>query len=227
MRLLLVEDHPSLREMMHTHLRERGFAVDAFARGEDALSAASHSAYDAAILDLGLPDMDGLELLHRLRVDLAFETPVLILTARDAVTDRVQGLDAGADDYILKPFELAEFDARLRTVLRRPGTRRPPVEQFADLTFDAASRTATVNGTVLDLTRRELSLLEELMRANGRTVVRDALEERIYGFNEKASANALEAIVSRVRRRLAAAASAARIETSRGIGYRLSTELGP
>ena len=225
MRLLLVEDHPSLREMMHTHLRERGFAVDAFARGEDALAAVSHSAYDAAILDLGLPDMDGLELLQRLRVDLASETPVLILTARDSVTDRVQGLDAGADDYILKPFDLAEFDARLRTVLRRPGTRRPPLEQFADLTFDAVSRSATVNGVPLDLTRRECCLLEELMRANGRTVVRDALEERIYGFNEKASANALEAIVSRVRRRLAAAASLARIETSRGIGYRLAAEL--
>jgi DNA-binding response OmpR family regulator len=222
--LLLVEDHPSLREMMHAHLRERGFAVDAFGQGEEALAAIAHSTYDAAILDLGLPDIDGLELLQRLRADPATETPVIILTARDQVTDRIAGLDAGADDYILKPFDIAEFDARLRTVLRRPGTRRPPVQAFADLTFDAASRSATAGSQPLDLTRREACLLEELIRAGGRTVVRDALEERIYGFNEKASANALEAVVSRVRRRLATAGSVARIETSRGIGYRLHAD---
>ena len=221
MRLLLVEDHQGLRDMMNTHLRERGFAVDAFSRGADALAATSHTDYDAAVLDLGLPDIDGLELLRRLRSDRATELPVIILTARDAVSDRVQGLDAGADDYVLKPFDFAEFDARLRTILRRPGARRNAVELFGDIAFDTVSRSASVGPTALELTRREACLLEELMRANGRTVVRDALEERIYGFNEKASANALEAIVSRVRRRLAAAASTARIETMRGIGYRL------
>ena len=224
MRLLLVEDHLSLREMMNTHLRERGFAVDAFSRGHDALAATAHTDYDAAVLDLGLPDLDGLELLRRLRAGNAAELPVIILTARDAVTDRVQGLDQGADDYILKPFELAEFDARLRTVLRRPGPRRSRIETFADLTFDTASRSATVRDVPLELTRREACLLEELIRADGRIVVRDALEERIYGFNEKASANALEAIVSRVRRRLAAAASTVRVETSRGIGYRITSD---
>jgi DNA-binding response OmpR family regulator len=227
MRLLLIEDHRSLREMMTTHLRERGFAVDAFFRGADALAAAMHTQYDAAILDLGLPDIDGLELLRRLRAELAAELPVIILTARDAVTDRVQGLDSGADDYVLKPFDLAEFDARLRTVLRRPGTRRTTIEQFGDLSFDTAARSAAVGDTPLELTRREACLLEELIRANGRTVVRDTLEERIYGFNEKASANALEAVVSRVRRRLVVAASTARIETMRGIGYRLHADAAP
>ncbi len=225
MRLLLIEDHHAMREMMNAHLRERGFAVDAFARGADALAASCRTEYDAAILDLGLPDIDGLELLRRLRAGDAAELPVIILTARDAVTDRVHGLDAGADDYVLKPFDLAEFDARLRTVLRRPGPRRTTVELFGDISFDTASRSATVGRTPLDLTRREACLLEELIRADGRTVVRDVLEERLYGSNEKASANALEAIVSRVRRRLAAAASAARIETTRGIGYRLAADL--
>ena len=227
MRLLLIEDHRALREMMATHLRERGFAVDAFARGTDAIAAALHTGYDAAVLDLGLPDIDGLELLRRLRSECATELPVIILTARDAVTDRVAGLDCGADDYVLKPFDLAEFDARLRTVLRRPGTRRTTVEQFGDLTFDTASRSAAVGATPLELTRREACLLEELIRANGRTVVRDTLEDRIYGFNEKSSANALEAVVSRVRRRLFAAASTARIETMRGIGYRLHADAAP
>ena len=224
MRLLLIEDHLSLREMMSAHLRERGFAVDAFGRGADALAAAAHTHYDAAVLDLGLPDIDGLELLRSLRGGQSAELPVIILTARDAVTDRVEGLDAGADDYVLKPFDLGEFDARLRTVLRRPGARRTTVELFGDVAFDTASRSASVGAIPLELTRREACLLEELIRANGRTVVRDALEERIYGFNEKASANALEAIVSRVRRRLVAAASTARIETSRGIGYRLCAD---
>ncbi len=222
MRLLLIEDHRALRDMMNAHLHERGFAVDAFAHGADALDAASRTEYDAAVLDLGLPDMDGLELLRKLRTGVAAELPVIILTARDAVTDRVEGLDAGADDYVLKPFDITEFDARLRTILRRPGPRRTTIEVFGDLTFDTASRSATVGIDPLELTRREACLLEELIRANGRTVVRDALEERLYGLDEKASANALEAIVSRVRRRLSLAQSTARIETSRGIGYRLS-----
>jgi DNA-binding response OmpR family regulator len=221
MRLLLIEDHLSMREMMFAHLRERGFAVDAFAQGRDALTAAASTHYDAAILDLGLPDIDGLDLLRRLRAGIAIDLPVIILTARDAVSDRVEGLDEGADDYVLKPFDFAEFDARLRTVLRRPGARRITIETFGDVTFDTAARSAAAGGRPLDLTRREACLLEELMRADGRTVVRDVLEERLYGQGEKASGNALEAVVSRVRRRLATVGSKARIETMRGIGYRL------
>lgn len=213
-----------MREMMHLHLRKSGYAVDSYGRGNDALEAASRASYDAAILDLGLPDLDGMEVLRRLRADTTAELAVIVLTARDAVSDRVDGLDAGADDYILKPFELAEFDARLRTVLRRPGARRLPVESYADLVFDPATREAHIGSELLELTRRETGLLEELVRAQGRTVVREALEERLYGFNEAVSANALEAIVSRLRRRLLAASAATRIETVRGIGYRLAAE---
>ena len=221
MRLLLVEDHAGLRETLAAHLRGLGYATDAFSAGLDAIEAARLASYDAGILDLGLPDIDGMDVLRRLRRDVAATFPVIVLTARDALHDRVGGLDAGADDYILKPFDLDEFDARLRTVLRRPGQRREKVEVFADLSFDTISRTASVGGRVVELTRRETGLVEELLRANGRTVVRDELEERIYGNDDRVSANALEAIVSRVRRRLAAATASATVEAVRGIGYRL------
>ncbi len=221
MRLLLVEDHPGLRDMLAAHLRGHGFATDAFGRGGDALSAANDTEYDAVILDLGLPDMDGMEVLRRLRAQTGGEPPVIVLTARDAVADRIGGLDAGADDYILKPFDLDELDARLRTVMRRPGARRVTVAAYGDVSFDTVSRSASVHGAILPLTRREACLLEELIRAGGRTVVRDGLEDRIYGFNEQVSGNALEAIVSRLRRRLAVADATTTVETVRGIGYRL------
>ncbi len=221
MRLLLVEDHPGLRDTLAAHLRGLGYATDAFATGLDAIEAASLASYDAGILDLGLPDIDGIDVLRRLRRDAAATFPVIVLTARDAVQDRVTGLDSGADDYILKPFDLDEFDARLRTILRRPGRRREKVERFADIGFDTISRTVSVGDRALDLTRRETALLEELLRAQGRTVVRDELAERIYGHDDRVSANAIEAVASRVRRRLAAAAAATTVEAVRGIGYRL------
>ncbi|MBW4025695.1 MAG: response regulator transcription factor [Proteobacteria bacterium] len=222
MRVLLVEDHRAMRDLIADHFRSRGFVVDAVGRGDEALAATAVAGYDAVILDLGLPDMDGIEMLRRLRRGgEGTDPPALILTARDSVKDRVVGLDAGADDYILKPFDLAELEARLRAVLRRPGARREALYTCGDLTFDSASRTAAVAGGSLDLTRREASVLEELIRAAGRVVVKDALEDRIYGFDDDVSGNALEASVSRLRRKLAAAGSAACIEVTRGIGYRL------
>ena len=222
MRVLLVEDHRALREMMTAHLRGGGFVTDAVARGDEALAAASTSIYDVVVLDLGLPDLDGITVLRTLRAGPAADVPVLVLTARDAIGDRVQGLDAGADDYLLKPFDLNEFDARLRSVLRRPGLRRTTVLDLGILTFDAEAREARIRGALLDLSRRELSLLEELVRAVGRTVVRDMLEDRLYGLSDAVSGNALEAAVSRLRRHLARAGGEdIVIETIRGIGYRL------
>ena len=221
MRLLLVEDHQAMREMMSAHLRQAGFVTDAVGRGDEAIAAASIGLYDAVILDLGLPDLDGLAVLRHLRTGSMPHVPVLVLTARDAVGDRVSGLDAGADDYLLKPFDLDEFDARLRSVLRRPGVRRDPVLRLGLLTFDAEAREARVGDVALDLTRRELSLLEELIRAGGRTVVRDTLEDRLYGLSEAVTGNALEATVSRLRRRLAQGGAAVAIDTIRGIGYRM------
>ncbi len=216
-----------MRELIAGHLRGRGLAVDAVERGDEALAAMAVASYDAVILDLGLPDMDGMEVLRRLRGSRYPGLPALILTARDSIEARVGGLDAGADDYILKPFDLAELEARLRAVLRRPGLRREAVHRHDDLSFDPASRTAAVDGTRLDLTRREASVLEELIRAAGRIVVKDALEDRLYGFDDDVSGNALEASVSRLRRKLAAAGSATGIEATRGIGYRLKAVNGP
>jgi len=222
MRVLLVEDNESLRDMIAGHLRAHGFAVDPAGTGKQALGAAGATAYSAMILDLGLPDMDGLDVLRHLRAGARTDIPTLILTARDRLDDRVGGLDAGADDYILKPFDVLELEARLRAVLRRPGQRLDPVHSFHDLTFDTATRSARHGDAPIDLTPREATLFEELIRNSDRVVVRDALAERLYGMGEDVTGNALEATVSRLRRKLAASGSTARVETLRGIGYRLS-----
>lgn len=209
-----------MREMIADHLRERGFAVDAFGRADAALAAAAIARFDAVVLDLGLPDMDGLDVLASLRRS-APELPAVILTARDSVDHRLLGLNAGADDYVVKPFHLLELEARLRAVLRRPGRRRDVVYIRGGLSFDPLSREATVNGSPLPLTRREAALLEELLRAPGQVIAKDILEERLYALEDAGSANALEAAMSRLRRKLAAARAALRIETRWGIGYRL------
>jgi two-component system response regulator QseB len=221
MRILLVEDHEALRGMIAGHLGERGFAIDAVGSAEDARLALAVAAYDALILDLGLPDSDGMEILREVRGRKAAHLPALILTARDALQDRVCGLNAGADDYIVKPFDLAELEARLRAVLRRPGMRDATAHTCGALAFDTISRETTVGGAVLDLPRRESDLLEELLRAAGRIVVKDVLEERLYAFDDPVTPNALEAAVSRLRKKLGTAQAGVRIETKRGIGYRL------
>lgn len=227
MRILLLEDHRAVSDIVAGHLRTHGFEVDAVRRGDEALAASADARYDAIILDLGLPDMDGMDVLARLRRERGSDLPAIILSARDRVDDRIGGLDAGADDYIVKPFDLAELEARLRAVLRRPGARDNPLYAFGDIRFDPASRSATVAGCPMALTRREACVMEELVRAAGRTVVKDVLEERVYGFEDVFSENALEAAISRLRRRLSSAGSAVSIETMRGIGYRLRTSEAP
>jgi len=220
MRVLLVEDHQAMREMIADHLKERGFAVDAVGRGEHAIAAASVASMDVVILDLGLPDMDGMDVLSSLRAAHP-ELPAIILTARDSVDDRLLGLNSGADDYIVKPFNLLELEARLRAVLRRIGTPRGTTYAFGGVTFDTITREAAAHGKSLDLTRREAALLEELIRAPGQVITKDRLEDRLYALEDAGSANALEAAVSRLRRKLAAAGAAPQIETQWGIGYRL------
>src|SRR5487761_523739 len=222
MKILLVEDHGPMREMIAAHLVEQGFAVEAVGRGNDALAAAESIDYDAVILDLGLPDIDGMEFLRGLRGGSRATVPVLILTARDGVEDRINGLNQGADDYLVKPFNLTELEARLRAVLRRPGPRRGRVYTLGSLCFVSVSREAWVGDAPLDLTRREAALLEELLRSPGQVIAKDLLEDRLYALDDAGSANALEAAVSRLRKKLAAANAALRIETKRGIGYRLS-----
>jgi len=230
LKLLIVEDNAALSEMICAHLREIGFAADAATAGAQAIATAAATPYDAVILDLGLPDIDGMEVLRVLRQR---GIPTLILTARDGIHHRVAGLDAGADDYILKPFDLAEFDARLRAVLRRAGHRTASMVGFGDLTLDRLSRSVNTGVSAggvtggragvepVELTAREAALLELLIQQGDRIVVRDVLADRLFGPGEDMSANALEAIVSRLRRKLAQTASAIQIDTVRGIGYRL------
>ena len=225
MRILLVEDNPSLNEMVSAFLAERGFSVHAAGTGAGALAALAAASCDALILDLGLPDMDGMDVLRAVRASgerrIAL-LPALVLTARDAVSERVLGLNEGADDYILKPFDLEEFEARLRAVLRRRGERDARLLHFGRVRFDVESRAAQVDDQPLDLTPREAALFEELLRRPAQVVVRDLLVERLYGLDEDFSANAMEATISRVRRKLASHRAGVRIETLRGIGYRLS-----
>ncbi len=173
--------------MMTAYLSERGFAVQAAGTGAAALAALDATSYDALILDLGLPDMDGMDVLRAVRAgdERGRATmPALILTARDAVSHRVRGLNEGADDYILKPFDLAEFEARLRAVLRRRGARDAPILHFGRVRFDVESRTAQVQDQPLDLTPREAALFEELLRKPAQIVVRDLLVERLYGLGD-------------------------------------------
>ncbi len=220
MRVLLVEDHRAMRELIVDHLRERGFAVDAVSRGQDALAAAAIARLDAVILDLGLPDLDGMEVLSLLRCSHP-ELPAILLTARDGVEDRLRGLNAGADDYIVKPFNLLELEARLRAVLRRTGNRRSTTYSLGEIVFDTSTREAFARGRRIDLTRREAALLEEFLRVPGQVITKDLLEDRLYALEDSGSSNALEAAVSRLRRKLAAARASLLIETKWGIGYRL------
>ena len=219
MKLLVVEDNRELIDMIAGHLAAGGFTVDAARTGAEALEHLSSTQYDAMVLDLGLPDMDGMDVLRSVRTRAML--PTLILTARDGVSHRIAGLDAGADDYILKPFDLAEFEARLRAVLRRPGLRDTSSLSFGDLSIDPSSHTARVGDHAIDLTRQEATFCEALIKNGERATVRDALAELLASPGEDFSANAIEAIVSRLRRKLTAGGAAIRIETVRGIGYRL------
>lgn len=221
MKILFVEDNKRLQSLVVPHLEGAGFVVDWVGCASDAEAALLDTEYDAMLLDLGLPDADGSSLLAQARRKAANDLPVIILTARDELEERLRLLNDGADDFILKPFDLLELEARLRAVLRRPGVRSSEVLTFEDLTFDIRTREAHAAGRQLEVARRELSLLEELMRAKGRIVVREALEDRLYAFSEPVTPNALEQAISRLRRGLKEIDSHVGISTKRGIGYQL------
>lgn len=218
MRLLLVEDTARLGELLSEGLARDGFAVDWRRDIEGAAEAAASATYDLILLDLGLPDGDGLDWVRTLRraADL---TPILVLTARGGLEDRVTGLDAGADDYLVKPFDVSELAARCRAILRRPGRRMTPVLTVGDLAFDVASRQAACRDAPIELSRREGDLLEILMRRAGSVVTRGTLEESLYAFNEPVTPNAVEVAVSRLRRKLDDAGCPGMLHTVRGLGY--------
>lgn len=223
MRILLVEDNERLAELVCQGLRSGGFAVDSFATVEDADLALASVSYDAAILDIGLPDGDGLDLLKRAR-QRGQALPVLLLTARDGVDDRVRGLNGGADDYLVKPFAMEELLARIRALLRRPGAALGVQLSCGRLNMDTSAREVRVGDTVMSIPRRESELLEQLLRRAGRVVPKRALEEGLYGFDDDVSSNTVEVLLSRLRKRLTQGGAGVTIHTLRGVGYMLAED---
>ena len=222
MRVLLIEDHPPLAEAVCDALRRAGFAVDHAGTASEARELAALADHALILLDLGLPDGDGLRLLPVLRQ--GGRVPVIVLTARDQLADRVAGLDGGADDYVVKPVEMPELVARARAVLRRPGDRSATVLRLGSLTLDTAARSVSVADVPLLLGRREVGVLEQLMRSAGRVASRQLLEEAIYTLDDEVTPNALEAAVSRLRRALEAAGCPIPIVNVRGVGWMLPRE---
>lgn len=223
MRLLLVEDNQRLAETTRQGLEKETFTVDCFGTVSESEAAIEAVTYDVIILDLGLPDGDGLDLLKRLRREKN-STPVLVLTARDGVGERVRGLDSGADDYLLKPFAMEELVARIRALLRHPGGALGLTLTAGNVSFDTSAREVLVNGVPITISRREMSVLEQLMRRNGRVVPKDVLEDRLYGFGEEVTSNSVEVHISRLRKRLTKVEASLSIHTLRGVGYLLSEE---
>ncbi|MEG0937073.1 MAG: response regulator transcription factor [Comamonas sp.] len=220
MKLLIVEDHQELNALLCRHLERIGFAVDAVSTGRKALHAIAMGDYDAMLLDLGLPDIDGMEVLEQCQ-KIGKRIPCILLTARDALESRLAGLNGGADDYVLKPFEMTELEARLRAVLRRAQAVHQQKLSLGNVAFETESRFATVNGKQVDLLRREAMLLEEMLKVWPRITVKERLEEHLYASRESVTLNAVEALVSRLRRKLREGGADVQIDTVRGIGYRM------
>jgi two-component system response regulator QseB len=214
MRILLVEDDHALGEGIRTALKPEGYTVDWLQDGASALHALSHESFELAILDLGLPRMDGLELLKRLRA-AGNAVPVLVLTARDATTDRIAGLDAGADDYLVKPFDVAELKARLRALLRRSFNRPEPSLEYRGILLDPVNQQVSYQGTPINLPRKEFVLLHELIAQPGRVLTRDRLQQVLYGWGDEVESNALEVHIHHLRKKFFPEL----IRTVRGVGY--------
>jgi DNA-binding response OmpR family regulator len=219
MRILLVEDDPLLGDALAAGLRQRQFDVDWVRDGLAAEHALRGEPFAAVVLDLGLPRQDGLDLLRKERAR-GTRTPALILTARDAIEDRVRGFDTGADDYVVKPVDLDELAARLRALVRRSRGEPAPVLDIGGVRLDPAARTVTFRGRPVELQAREFSLLQEFMLNAGRVLSRRQLEERLYAWGEEVESNAVEVHVHHLRRKLAPAL----IRTVRGVGYVMPRE---
>ena len=223
MRVLLIEDHSRLADSITKGLAGFGFGVDAFQTAGDGLNAFKSIAYDAIILDLGLPDRDGIDVLSELRESRS-SAPILILTARDCIDARVTGLDAGADDYVIKPFAMTELAARLRALLRRPGQPLGDVLKVGNLKLKTSSRQVIVNESTVRFPIREIEALELLMRREGQVVAKRTLEDSLYGLTKSITPNSIEVLISRLRRRLVSIGADCSIHTFYGIGYMLKDE---
>jgi len=221
MRILIVEDEPAVADLLERALREAAWAPDVARTGALALEALSVNEYDLAVLDIGLPDMSGLEVCRRWR-RRGGRTPILMLTARAGLGDRVVGLDAGADDYLPKPFAVEELLARLRALARRPPSALDVTLSLADLELNTAYRTVTRAGRLIKLTAREYGLLEYLMRNPGRVVTRGQILEHVWDDNFDPVANVVDVLVGRLRRKIDTPGARPLVHTVRGAGYRLS-----
>jgi two-component system, OmpR family, response regulator len=219
--VLIVDDEPKLASLVQRGLREEGHVADVATRGEDALWMAQATEYDAIVLDVMLPGLDGFTVCRRLRADGVW-TPVLMLTARDSVDDRVEGLDTGADDYLVKPFAFDELLARLRALARRPQAERPVVLEAGDLRLDPAARRAWRGDTEVHLSGREFSLLEAFMRRPGRALSRLELLEHAWDLAYEQRSNVVDVYVGYLREKIDRPFGCASIETVRGVGYRLA-----
>lgn len=214
MRILLVEDDVALGEGIRTALKPEGYTVDWLQDGASALHALSCESFDLCLLDLGLPRMDGLEVLKQLRA-AANPLPVLVVTARDATGERIAGLDAGADDYLIKPFDVAELKARMRALLRRSFNRPQPALDYRGIHLDPQSQAVSFQGQGVNLPRKEFLLLHELIAQPGRVLTRDKLQQVLYGWDEEVESNALEVHVHHLRKKFFPEL----IRTVRGVGY--------
>lgn len=214
MRLLLVEDDTMIGQSVQQGLRQEGFTVDWVQDGRAAELAIEDHAYDSLVLDLRLPKKDGLDVLKGLR-QRGNRIPVLVITARDAIADRVKGLDAGADDYLVKPFDLDELAARVRALLRRHSGRAEPLVRIGELTLDPATREVTFHGEPLRLSARELALLEALVHRPGIVLSREQLEQKLYGWGEEIGSNTVEVYIHALRKKLGHDF----IKNVRGVGY--------
>ena len=217
MRALVVEDDPMIGRAVVAGLHQHGYAVDWVRDGAEAELALAHAVYDVALLDLGLPRRDGLEVLKGVR-RAKNDLPVLIITARDSVADRIAGLDNGADDYLVKPFDLDELLARTRAVIRRHGGRAQTESVYGALTLDPARRRVVFQGADVELSPREFAVLEALMKEPGAVVSRERLEDAVYGWGEEIGSNSIEVHVHHLRRKL----SPELIRNVRGVGYRIA-----
>ncbi|AEA61918.1 Transcriptional regulatory protein QseB [Burkholderia gladioli] len=219
MRILLVEDDKMIAEGVRKALKADGFAVDWVQDGEAALTAIGGETYDLMLLDLGLPKRDGVDVLRTLR-SRGHALPVLIITARDAVSDRVKGLDAGADDYLVKPFDLDELGARMRALIRRQSGRSESVIRHGALTLDPASHQVTLDGAAVALSAREFALLEALLARPGAVLSKSQLEEKMYGWGEEIGSNTVEVYIHALRKKLGSDL----IRNVRGLGYMVVKE---
>ncbi len=225
MRLLVVEDSPKMASLLRRGLTEEGYAVDVVGNGVDAVWMATEQAFDVIVLDVVLPDIDGFEVCRRLRSERSW-APILMLTARDDVSDRVRGLDAGADDYLTKPFAFEELFARVRSLVRRGPGERPPILTVGDLVLDPAEHSVRRGSTPVNLTPKEFALLHYLLQHPGEALTRSRLLEHVWDFAFDGDPNIVDVYVGYLRDKIDRPFGRVSLETIRGVGYRLRSEDG-